>query len=274
MLASPMGPGFGFAPPAMASQGPRFGVPCGLPGVGSQPGYPQGMSAAKDWVKPYKVRGDVFQHRWSPYTDNGGTVLAVAGEDYCALISDTRLSQGYSIHTRDNTKVVQLTPHVLLASCGMQAERETLHRVLEMRMSDYEHEHKKPPSLEAVAQLLSTMLYHKRFFPYYTFNVVAGVDSKGKGGVYVYDAIGSFERVEAAANGSGGHQVMSVLDCLVSKTNQTIPGAPLDRVGVINVMKDAITSVGERDIYVGDAAEVFVIDKAGVDKTMMELKKD
>ena len=34
-----------------------------------------------------------------------------------------------------------------------------------MRMLDYEHEHRKPPSLEAVAQLLSTMLYHKRFFP-------------------------------------------------------------------------------------------------------------
>ena len=118
------------------------------------------------------------------------------------------------------------------------------------------------------------MLYHKRFFPYYTFNVLAGTDSKGKGGVYVYDAIGSFERVPWAANGSGGHQVMSVLDSQVGKTNQTIPGAPLDRVGVINVMKDAITSVGERDILTGDSAEVFVVDAAGVDKTMMELKKD
>merc|ERR1719465_382797 len=194
----------------------------------------------KEWVPPYRVHGEPVQHRWSPYTDNGGTILAVAGPDYA----------------------------------GMQAERETLHRVLKMRMLDYEHEHRKPPSLEAVAQLLSTMLYHKRFFPYYTFNVVAGVDSKGVGGVYVYDAIGSHERVQWAANGSGGHQVMSVLDSQVGKTNQTIPGAPLDKVGVINVMKDAITSVGERDIYTGDSAEVFVIDRSGVDKTMMELKKD
>merc|ERR1719310_2095282 len=272
MLASPMGPGFALAPPGMACQGPKFGVPPGLPGVASQPGYPPAAQGGRDWVKPYKVHGDVFQHRWSPYTDNGGTILAVAGEDYCALISDTRLSQGYSIHTRENTKVVQLTPHVLLASAGMQAERETLHRVLKMRMSDYEHEHRKAPSLEAVAQLLSTMLYHKRFFPYYTFNVLAGVDSKGVGGVYVYDAIGSFERVPYACNGSGGHQSMSVLDSQVGKTNQLIPGAALDKVGVINVMKDAITSVGERDIYTGDQAEVFVLDAAGVDRTLMDLK--
>ena len=40
------------------------------------------------------------------------------------------------------------------------------------------------------------------------------------------------------------------------------------------MMKDAITSVGERDILTGDSAEVFVVDAAGVDKTMMELKKD
>jgi 20S proteasome subunit beta 6 len=229
---------------------------------------------SKDWVPPYRVHGEPVQHRWGPYADNGGTILAVAGKDYACLLSDTRLSTGFSIYTRENSKVTQLTPHVCLASAGMQAERETLHRVLKMRMLDYEHEHRKPPSLEAVAQLLSTMLYYKRFFPYYTFNVLAGVDSKGVGGVYVYDAIGSFERVPYACNGSGGHQSMSVLDNQVAKTNQLIPGEPLDKVGVINVMKDAITSVGERDIYTGDQAEVFVIDAAGVDRTLMDLKAD
>merc|ERR1719409_2450438 len=108
----------------------------------------------------------------------------------------------------------------------MKADAITLHRLLKARIVTYEHKHRKQPSLEAVAQMLSTMLYYKRFFPYYTFNVLAGVDSKGVGGVYVYDAIGSHERVPYAANGSGGHQVTSVLDCSVGKTNQLIPGAP------------------------------------------------
>ena len=34
---------------------------------------------------------------WSPYDNNGGTVMAVASEDYLICAADTRVSTGYSI---------------------------------------------------------------------------------------------------------------------------------------------------------------------------------
>ena len=45
---------------------------------------------------------------WSPYTLNGGTVVAVAGEDFCIVAGDTRVSHGYSIGTRDGHRVTKL----------------------------------------------------------------------------------------------------------------------------------------------------------------------
>merc|ERR1712038_2114542 len=132
----------------------------------------------------------------------------------------TRLSQGYSIHTRDSSKCTQLTDKCVIASCGMKADAITLHKVLKARIVMYEHKHRRQPSIIAIAQMLSTMLYYKRFFPYYTFNVLAGVNDDGTGAVYHYDAIGSYESVPYTTSGSGSALVMSVLDCQVAKLNQ------------------------------------------------------
>ncbi len=72
------------------------------------------------------------------------------------------------------------TPHCVIASAGMQAEACTLHKVLDSRLTWYELQHSKKMSCTAVAQLLSNTLYYKRFFPYYAFNVLGGIDNEGE----------------------------------------------------------------------------------------------
>ena len=49
-------------------------------------------------------------------------------------------------------------------------------------------------STPSIAQMLATMLYGKRFFPYYTYNLLGGIDEDGKGCIFSFDPVGSYER--------------------------------------------------------------------------------
>lgn len=48
------------------------------------------------------------QRRFNPYDDNGGTILAIAGQDFAVIAGDTRQTTGYSIQTRYAPKVFRL----------------------------------------------------------------------------------------------------------------------------------------------------------------------
>ncbi len=44
----------------------------------------------------------------------------------------------------------------------------------------YRHAHAKDMPLRAIARLIQTMLYAQRFFPYYVYNILGGIEEDGK----------------------------------------------------------------------------------------------
>lgn len=138
----------------------------------------------------------------------------------------------------------------------------------------YKHDHEQDMRTTAVAQMLSTTLYGRRFFPYYAFNVVAGLDDEGKGAVFTYDAVGSFERTQYAAQGAGQKMMIPVLDNVIGFKNREDKARPLTAEETVEIVKDIFVTAGERDIHTGDAVDIRVVRASGVEEIRFDLKRD
>merc|ERR1711997_283677 len=119
----------------------------------------------------------------------------------------------------------------------------------------YRLEHGKEMSTHAISEMLSRTLYYRRFFVYYTFNILAGIDDKGEGFVYSYDAVGSFEAKKHAVNGDGGVLAIPLLDNFVEKKHRQLADK-------------------KREITTGDSADIYVITKEGTSHEIFPLRKD
>ncbi|GBL77417.1 Proteasome subunit beta type-1, partial [Araneus ventricosus] len=62
------------------------------------------------------------------------SIVAIAGEDYAIIASDTRLSTGYSIYSRNQPKLFKLSDKTVLGSAGCWCDVLTLTRIVEARL--------------------------------------------------------------------------------------------------------------------------------------------
>jgi 20S proteasome subunit beta 6 len=105
--------------------------------------------------------------------------------------------------------------------------------------------------VQSIANLLQQVLYGRRGFPFYSFCVVAGIDycdSDGSGAVYVYDAIGSFERVAVGCSGTGRELLQPVLDRLFSDSSRGVKDNGMECLALDGAHSDvmAIPAVEQR----------------------------
>ncbi|KAH0842436.1 hypothetical protein AYO21_10741 [Fonsecaea monophora] len=254
-----------------------------------QPGY----SFANHTATTQEASG-AKQHAFYPYTDNGGSTLGITGADFAILAGDTRSTSGYNINSRYVPKLFRIgedgsdeqSSRIVLAVVGFAADGNALKERLDAIVKMYKYQHNKPMSVKACAQRLSTILYQKRFFPYYVHAILGGLDEDGKGALYSYDPVGSYEREQCRAAGAAASLIMPFLDNQVNYKNQYIPASgvgldlkqrPIESLPkdvVVGLVKDAFTSATERHIEVGDGLQMLVITKDGIEETLTPLKRD
>ncbi len=205
--------------------------------------------------------------------------MAIAGEDYCVIAADTRQSEGYSINARYVPKAWKLNDTTVIAANGFHADGVRLKKDLDSQIRMYKYQHGHDMGTASVAQLCSVTLYGHRMFPYYAFTILGGLDAEGRGAVYSFDPVGSFEREQYRAGGSGASLIQPLLDNQVGKKN-IVPGvaaniASLSLDDALKMTRDAFVSAAERDIHTGDYVEIWIITKRdGVRSELYPLRRD
>ncbi|KAA8905556.1 nucleophile aminohydrolase [Sphaerosporella brunnea] len=228
------------------------------------------------------------QHAFNPYTDNGGSIIGIAGDDFLIMAGDTRHTSGYNINSRTEKKVFRLSEDstLVLATVGFGADAKDIAETMRLAVNDFKFQHNlKNMTVQAAAQYLFTVLYGNRFFPKYAYCILGGLDKDGKARLYSYDPVGSYskEGERRAAAGAASSLIVPFLDNQVEFKNQYVPGTnftvereveylPVDKVK--KLVKDAFTSATERHIEVGDGLQLVTISKDGYQEELFELKKD
>ena len=151
----------------------------------------------------------------------------------------------------------------------MYADIIELQKMLKIRIEIYQSTHKRDPSLENMAQMLSTILYGRRFFPYYAFNILVGQGEDGNFHCYGYDAVGSFDEAPYGAQGSGNQLITPVLDNIVNRNpNMTEEEAT-------KLILETMNGCSSRDIFTGDKCQIMTLKANGVCITSeQDLRKD
>ncbi|EPB69954.1 peptidase, T1 family [Ancylostoma ceylanicum] len=206
------------------------------------------------------------------------STCALAGENFAIVASDTRMSQmEINIITRDAEKVHVLNDSVILATSGFYGDVLQLKRVLQSRLHKYRFDYRTDMSCDLMAELLARNLYYRRFFPYYTGAILAGIDENGKGAVFSYDPIGCVERIAYAATGAAEPMMIPFFDCQVGHVTlaDEAERPPLTLQRAISLMKDAFRTAAEREISTGDKIHL-VIAEAGkpIQQVHLPLRED
>jgi 20S proteasome subunit beta 6 len=206
-------------------------------------------------------------NQWNPYSFEGGTVAAVSGKDFVVVAADSRMSQfEVNIMSRDGEKLHQLADDVVLATAGFHGDILQVKRMMRARIDKYEFQYRAPMTADLVSECFARELYYRRFFPLFTGAVIAGIDSKGRGGVWGYDPVGCSERVPFSVEGTANAQITPFLDgqIMYKTTDSSVVKVP-DELTVeraVSVLKDAFRMATERDTSTGDKLRVMVL-KAG-----------
>lgn len=115
----------------------------------------------------------------------------MAGKNCIGICSDLRLGAQAQTIAMDFEKVMRVNEKLYVGLTGLASDVLTLDQLLKFRINLYKLRENREMKPETFSALLSTMLYEKRFGPWFCEPVVAGLDENNEPFMSGMDLIGA-----------------------------------------------------------------------------------
>jgi proteasome beta subunit len=191
----------------------------------------------------------------------GATTVGVVFKDGVVLGSEKRVSYGRMVSSKSGRKVFKLTDNIGLAFAGLISDMQSLVREASAYANLYRLEKDRPITTQAMAKLISNMLFNRRLVPYLMETLIGGVDSDGPS-LYSMDLVGSLIPDDFIAAGSGAPVAIGVLESDFKKD--------MSKEEAMKLAEKSIRAAVARDVASGNGIDILVITEDGVeDHTIM-----
>lgn len=195
----------------------------------------------------------------------GTTTVGAIADGSVVLGAERKATMGYLVASKDTTKILKLDEHIAMTIAGVVGDAQALDRYIKAELKLYKLNEGNRIPVNAAANLISNILYSRRFYPYIVQLVVGGYDDKPR--LFSFDPSGGMqEEKEFFSTGSGSPTALGVLEDKYKK------GMSLDAAKEMVIR--AIFSATKRDIASGGSGiDINVIDSRGIHRVPDEQVK-
>jgi len=198
---------------------------------------------------------------------NGAAIIAMKGKNCVAIAADTRLGVQMQTVSTNFQKIFPMSDKLMVGLAGLATDVQTLSEQLVFRTNMYELREHRTMQPKTFMHCLSSMLYERRFGPYFAQPVVAGLDSNNVPFIAGMDLIGSAMISEDfVVAGTCEENLFGMCESLWEPN--------LEAEDLFETIAQALMNAVDRDCISGWGAVVHVIESDKVTTRRLKTRMD
>ncbi|MFX1490663.1 MAG: proteasome subunit beta [Promethearchaeota archaeon] len=192
----------------------------------------------------------------------GAATVGITFENGVVIGAEKRVLWGYTVVSKTGKKVFPITENIIVGSAGVSGDYQMLSSFLTAESNLFGLENRRSITVKAAAQLLSNILFSRKYMPYLTQTLIGGVDQDGSH-LYSLDLAGSLIKETYAAVGTATSLVLGVLEANYRED--------LSKEDAIDLAVKAIRSATRRDAMSGDGIDLLIVTPGGIETKHLSL---